>query len=98
MDLNINSFCKSKIVSDLNSSEMCPRMNRFRKSSLFYYLICFLSISSCSVEQVMSKAGVMKHQRWAKYSTEEAIATCEAGLRGRSEPRFSVGFGFSKRM
>ena len=73
-------------------------MNKFKKSSLFYYLICFLSISSCSVEQVMSKAGVMTHPRCAKYSTEEAVATCEAGLRGRSEPRFSVGFGFSKRM
>ena len=46
----------------------------------------------------MSKAGVMTHPRCAKYSTEEAVATCEAGLRGRSEPRFSVGFGFSKRM
>ena len=73
-------------------------MNKFKKSSLFYYLICFLSISSCSVEQVMSKAGVMTYPRCAKYSTEEAVATCEAGLRGRSEPRFSVGFGFSKRM
>ena len=98
MELNINDCFKSRIVSDLNSREMCPRMNRFRKSSLFYYLICFLSISSCSVEQVMSKAGVMTHPRCAKYSTEEAVATCEAGLRVRSEPRFSVGFGFSKRM
>ena len=65
-------------------------MNRFRKSSLFYYLICFLSISSCSVEQVMSKAGVMTHPRCAKYSTEEAVATCEAGLRGRSEPNSAL--------
>ena len=98
MDLIINDCCKSRIVSNLNSRSLCPRMNRFKKSYLFYYLICFLYISSCSVEQVMSKAGVMTHPRCAKYSTEEAVATCEAGLRGRSEPRFSVGFGFSKRM
>ena len=43
----------------------------------------------------MTKAGEMTHPRCAKYSTEEAVATCEAGLRGRREPRFSVGFGFS---
>ena len=59
------------------------------------YLLVFLG---CSVEQVMSKAGVMTHPQCAKYSTEEAVSTCESGLRGRSEPRFSIGFGFSRRM
>ena len=73
-------------------------MNRFKKSYLFLYMISYLSVSCWCVEQDMSKAGVMTHPRCAKYSTEEAVATCEAGLRGRSEPRFSVGFGFSKRM
>ena len=29
------------------------------------------------VEPVMSKAGVMTHPDCAKYSTEEAVATCE---------------------
>jgi len=61
----------------------------------YCYLLVFLG---CSVEQVMSKAGVMTHPQCAKYSTEEAVSTCESGLRGRSEPRFSIGFGFSRRM
>jgi len=46
------------------------------------------------VEPVMSKAGVMTHPDCAKYSTEEAVATCESGLRqrgGRSGISFGIG-------
>jgi len=73
-------------------------MNKLKTSFQFYYFTCLLFVGNCSVEQVMSKAGVMTHPRCAKYTTEEAVATCETGLRGRNETRFSVGFGFSKRM
>ena len=47
----------------------------------------------------MSKAGVMTHPDCAKYSTEGAVATCEAGLR-KSEggSRFSFGLGVSRHL
>ena len=49
------------------------------------------------MEPVMSKAGVMTHPDCAKYSTEEAVATCESGLRqwGGSS-RFSFGIGVTR--
>ena len=61
-------------------------------------LLFILQGSGCTVEPVMSKAGIMTHPRCAKYSTEEAVATCEAGLQGSTGPRFSVGVGFSRRL
>ena len=49
------------------------------------------------VEPVMSKAGVMTHPDCAKYSTEEAVATCESGLRQRGgSSRFSFGVGVTR--
>jgi len=49
------------------------------------------------VEPVMSKAGVMTHPDCAKYSTEEAVATCESGLRQRGgSSRFSFGIGVTR--
>ena len=51
------------------------------------------------MEPVMSKAGVMTHPDCAKFSTEEAVATCEAGLRQRGgESRFTFGFGVSRQL
>ena len=61
-------------------------------------LLFILQGSGCTVESVMSKAGIMTHPRCAKYSSEEAVATCEAGLQGSTGPRFSVGVGFSRRL
>jgi hypothetical protein len=57
-------------------------------------------LASCSsVELVMSKAGVMTHPDCAKFSTEEAVATCEAGLRQRGGgSRFTFGFGVSRHL
>ena len=50
-----------------------------------------------SVDPVMSKAGVMTHPDCAKYSTEEAVATCESGLRQRGgSSRFSFGIGVTR--
>ena len=50
-----------------------------------------------SVEPVMSKAGVMTHPDCAKYSTEEAVATCESGLRQRGgSSRFSFDIGVTR--
>ena len=47
----------------------------------------------------MSKAGVMTHPDCAKFSTEEAVATCEAGLRQRGGgSRFTFGFGVSRNL
>ncbi len=56
------------------------------------------SLASCtSVEPVMSKAGVMAHPDCAKYSTEEAVATCESGLRHRGgNTGFSFGIGVTR--
>jgi len=51
------------------------------------------------MEPVMSKAGVMTHPDCAKFSTEEAVATCEAGLRQRGgDSRFTFGFGVSRHL
>ena len=45
----------------------------------------------------MSKAGVMTHPECAKFSTEEAVATCESGLRKQGAPsRFSFGIGVTR--
>jgi len=54
--------------------------------------------TGCSpVEPVLSKAGVMTHPDCAKYSTEEAVATCESGLRQRGgHSRFSFGVGVTR--
>jgi len=54
--------------------------------------------TGCSpIEPVMSKAGVMTHPDCAKYSTEEAVATCESGLRQRgTHSRFSFGVGVTR--
>ena len=57
-----------------------------------------LQMGCTSVEPVMSKAGVMTHPDCAKYSTEEAVATCESGLRqrgGRSGISFGIGLSRS---
>ncbi len=53
---------------------------------------------ACSpIEPVMSKAGVMTHPECAKFSTEEAVATCESGLRKQGPPsRFSFGIGVTR--
>ena len=63
-------------------------------------LITGMLLSACSsVEPVMSKAGVMTHPECAKFSTEEAVATCEAGLRQRGgDSRFTFGFGVSRQL
>ena len=63
-------------------------------------LITIMLLSACSsVEPVMSKAGVMTHPDCAKFSTEEAVATCEAGLRQRGgDSRFTFGFGVSRHL
>jgi len=57
-------------------------------------------LSACSsVEPVMSKAGLMTHPDCAKFSTEEAVATCEAGLRQRGgKSQFTFGFGVSRQL
>ena len=63
-------------------------------------LITGMLLSACSsVEPVMSKAGVMTHPDCAKFSTEEAVATCEAGLRQRGgDSRFTFGFGVRRQL
>ena len=63
-------------------------------------LITGMLLSACSsVEPVMSKAGVMTHPDCAKFSTEEAVATCEAGLRQHGgDSRFTFGFGVSRQL
>ena len=63
-------------------------------------LITGMLLSACSsVEPVMSKAGVMTHPDCAKFSTEEAVATCEAGLRQRGDDsRVIFGFGVSRQL
>ena len=54
-------------------------------------------IACTPMEPVMSKAGVMTHPECAKFSTEEAVATCESGLRQRgTHSRFSFGIGVSR--
>ena len=62
---------------------------------LFLILTIGLLQTGCTtVEPVMSKAGVMTHPDCAKYSTEEAVATCESGIRqrgGRSGISFGIG-------
>jgi len=66
---------------------------------IFILLALGLLESGCStVEPVMSKAGVMTHPDCAKYSTEEAVATCESGLRqrGGGGSRFSFGIGVTR--
>ena len=65
---------------------------------LFLLLTMGLLQTGCTpVEPVMSKAGVMTHPDCAKYSTEEAVATCESGLRQRGgSPRFSFGVGVTR--
>ena len=63
-------------------------------------LITGILLSACSsVDPVMSKAGVMTHPDCAKFSTEEAVSTCEAGLRQRGgDSRFTFGFGVSRQL
>ena len=63
-------------------------------------LITVILLSACSsVEPVMSKAGVMTHPDCAKFSTEDAVATCEAGLRkSGGDSRFTFGFGVSRQL
>ena len=63
-------------------------------------LITVILLSACSsVEPVMSKAGVMTHPDCAKFSTEDAVAPCEAGLRQRGgDSRFTFGFGVSSQL
>ena len=82
-------------------------LNHFFKSQLKLELSVFsitliagILLSACStVEPVMSKAGVMTHPDCAKFSTEEAVATCEAGLRQRGgDSRFTFGFGVSRQL
>ena len=59
--------------------------------------MCLMQTGCTPVETVMSKAGVMTHPDCAKYSTEEAVATCESGLRQRGgSPRFSFGVGVTR--
>ena len=64
----------------------------------FLLLTMGLLQSGCTpVDPVMSKAGIMTHPDCAKYSTEEAVATCESGLRQRGGiPRFSFGVGVTR--
>ena len=59
--------------------------------SIIIFLYSLLLFGCSRVEPVMSKAGVMAHPKCAKYSTEEAVATCESGLRNR---RGNSGFNF----
>ena len=68
--------------------------------TIFLKLITGMLLSACSsVEPVMSKAGVITHPDCAKFSTEEAVATCEAGLRQRGgDSRFTFGFGVSSQL
>ena len=68
--------------------------------NFFFTLITGILLSACSsVEPEMSKAGVMTHPDCAKFSTEEAVATCEAGLRQRGgDSRFTFGFGVSRHL
>ncbi|MBS1255567.1 MAG: hypothetical protein MAG581_01376 [Deltaproteobacteria bacterium] len=68
--------------------------------SVYLLLIMAMLLAACSsVEPVMSKAGVMTHPDCAKFSTEEAVATCEAGLRQRGgDSRFTFGFGVSRQL
>jgi len=68
--------------------------------TIFFTLITGMLLSACSsVEPVMSKAGVMTHPDCAKFSTEEAVATCEAGLRQRGGgSQFTFGFGVSRQL
>ena len=63
-------------------------------------LITVILLSACSsVEPVMSNAGVMTHPDCAKCSTEDAVATCEAGIRQRGgDSRFTFGFGVSRQL
>ena len=65
-----------------------------------FILITGILLTACSsVEPVMSKAGIMTHPDCAKFSTEEAVATCEAGLRQRGgDSRFTFGFGVSRNL
>ena len=64
---------------------------------LLILTIGLLQTGCSSVEPVMSKAGIMTHPDCAKYSNEEAVATCESGLRKRGgSPRFSFGIGVTR--
>ena len=64
---------------------------------LILFTMSFFMMGCSQVKPVMSKAGVMTHPDCAKYSTEEAVATCESGLRQRgSHSRFSFGVGVTR--
>ena len=71
-----------------------------KKIDLYLSIVLTLIIfqTGCSkVEPVMRKAGVMTHPDCSKYSTEEAVATCETGLRQRgTQSRFSFGVGLTR--
>ena len=64
---------------------------------IFLLFTGIFQIACSPLEPVMSKAGVMTHPECAKFSTEEAVATCESGLRQRgNHSRFSFGFGLTR--
>jgi len=65
--------------------------------TFIFSAIGLLHYGCSQVEPVLSKAGVMTHPDCAKYSTEEAVATCESGLRQRGgHSRFSFGIGVTR--
>ena len=70
-------------------------INRFL---LIFIIFLSLFLTACTVEPMMSKAGIMTHPSCAKFSSEDAVATCEAGLKGSSGSRFSFGVGFSRNL
>ena len=64
---------------------------------LLFLTMGLLQTGCSSVEPVMSRAGVMTHPDCAKFSNEEAVATCESGLRKQGgSPRFSFGVGVTR--
>ena len=88
-------FSRSLYLAEKALGMMETRSSLLRTTSVLLFILLG---SGCAVEPVMSKAGIMTHPRCAKYSSEEAVATCEAGLQGSTGPRFSVGVGFSRRL
>ena len=58
--------------------------------------IMLISIGCSKVEPAMSKAGVMTNPRWAKYSEELAVATCENRGGRSSGPNFGFGLGIHR--
>ena len=58
--------------------------------------VMLFSIGCSKVEPVMSKAGVMTIPRYAKYSEELAVATCENRGGRSSGPSFGFGLGIHR--